>query len=313
MVSKTGDHFFSVIVPTYNRPDLLSNCLEKLDPSFQSIEPGKYEVIVTDDGKQKSAEPMIREKYSWVKWTAGPGRGVASNRNHAVRMAKGSWIVFVDDDCLPTRNWLSTIIGFAEKNSFDVIEGKTIIPDKVDNPFRFAPENLTGDHYWSCNLAFLKTTFDQMGGFDEDCSGRGQDYELAMRIRNRHLRTHFSENAIVHHPTRPIGFGFLWKQAFNLDWYLLCDHKNGYSVPVEKNVFLALWHVSRQKFLSMARRTWHYFRYWDSSQWKTRTFNLVWAYLILPLEIPYIWYSEIKIRKFLLERKKDGFMKRNSA
>ncbi|MFM6224388.1 MAG: glycosyltransferase family 2 protein, partial [Dolichospermum sp.] len=73
---------FSVIIPTYHRNDLLAKCLDCLAPGMQTLPADQYEVIVSDDGYQSTAQEMIEQNYPWVKWVAGPGKGPAANRNN---------------------------------------------------------------------------------------------------------------------------------------------------------------------------------------------------------------------------------------
>jgi len=79
---------FSVIVPTYNRNDLLAKCLDCISPGIQKFESEKYEVIVTDDGVESTALNMIKENYPWVKWYEGPHKGPAANRNNGAKYAR---------------------------------------------------------------------------------------------------------------------------------------------------------------------------------------------------------------------------------
>jgi glycosyltransferase involved in cell wall biosynthesis len=68
----TDTPIFSVIIPTYHRNDLLAKCLDCLAPGTQTLHTEQYEVIVTDDGSQTTAEEMIKQQYPWAKWVAGP-------------------------------------------------------------------------------------------------------------------------------------------------------------------------------------------------------------------------------------------------
>src|SRR5260370_5877800 len=113
-------HFFSVIVPTCHRNDDLGRCLEALKigqrptggpaadgaDSIIGKERFQYEVIVTDDGTLTTAEALIREGFPWAKWFEGPHRGPAANRNYGASQAKGDWLLFIDDDCIPGTGWL---------------------------------------------------------------------------------------------------------------------------------------------------------------------------------------------------------------
>jgi GT2 family glycosyltransferase len=52
--------FFSVIIPTCNRNDLLELCLQKISPYIQTTE-ALYEIIVADDSKKNDAKQLIEE------------------------------------------------------------------------------------------------------------------------------------------------------------------------------------------------------------------------------------------------------------
>src|SRR5258708_31522648 len=110
---------FSVIIPTCHRNDDLERCLEGLeiaDPYERRSSSGtqfividqsfQYEVIVTDDGCQSTAEALVRKRFPWVNWMEGPHRGPAANRNFGASQSQGDWLIFIDDDCLPGTDWL---------------------------------------------------------------------------------------------------------------------------------------------------------------------------------------------------------------
>lgn len=94
----------SVIIPTCDRNEQLAKCLDCLAPGVQTLPAEQYEVIVTDDGSDLTAEQMILERYLWARWVAGPRIGPAANRNNGVQYARGEWLAFTDDDCLPDPN-----------------------------------------------------------------------------------------------------------------------------------------------------------------------------------------------------------------
>ena len=193
----------SVVVPTCHRNDLLAKCLDCLAPRNQVLSPDQYEVIVTDDGSKSTAELMIAEQYSWVRWTQGPRRGPAANRNHGASLALGSWIAFTDDDCLPDRLWLSA---FRESIAEDihVYEGKTVCRDWPNSPLFEAPINETGGYLWSCNFLISRCLFLEMGGFDEHFPYAAmEDVDLRERIRDLSKSICFVPTAIVDHPARP--------------------------------------------------------------------------------------------------------------
>src|SRR5580704_4187860 len=110
------DVFLSVILPTCNRGEDLARCLKALEPQeveTASTGPGDggvkrdgflYEVIVSDDGI--GADALIRTNFPWATYFQGPRRGPAANRNFGASQATGTWLLFLDDDCVPGPGWL---------------------------------------------------------------------------------------------------------------------------------------------------------------------------------------------------------------
>lgn len=94
--------FFSVVVPTLNRPLLLRRTLDSI--ARQSC--GDFEVIVVDDGSTGDALQAMqaiageydpRFIFVWRETRSG-ARGPAGARNSGITQAIGSYVTFLDDD-----------------------------------------------------------------------------------------------------------------------------------------------------------------------------------------------------------------------
>ena len=175
----------SVIIPTCHRNQDLSLCLGALRPDTQKST-CTYEVIVTDDGSKSTAEELIRAKYAWARWVAGPRRGPAANRNAGARNARGVWVLFLDDDCIPVPGWVdayTTAIHNFPENS--VFEGPTVGgPNSQTRSDHESPLNLEGGLLWSCNFAIRRQLFSGIGGFDESFPvAFMEDTDLQFRLK----------------------------------------------------------------------------------------------------------------------------------
>jgi len=191
---------FSIVVPTCNRNDSLIKCLDQLAPGRQALDIDFYEVIVSDDGKENQAKRLINDRYKWAKWVEGPKLGPAGNRNNGARYASGEWLVFIDDDCLPTKNWLLEIFKAIRNNlEITVIEGKTLA-DRPQKRFNeSAPINISGGLFWTCNIAILKIVFFEIGGFDIRLFSL-EDVILRELLKYNGIRIYFIPSVIVIHP-----------------------------------------------------------------------------------------------------------------
>lgn len=93
----------SLIIPVYNRPEMIAECLASLAPSLGTL----TEVIVVDDGSTDGKTPQATKeaitrldadgKVRLIEQTnAGPGAA----RNTGAQAAKGEWLAFLDSDDL---------------------------------------------------------------------------------------------------------------------------------------------------------------------------------------------------------------------
>lgn len=89
----------SVVIPTTNRPDSLIRLVESLQ--LQNMVSSSYEVLVVYNSEsQKNSSPL--KDSALVKIFCAPSPGVNHARNHGALQARGSVILFLDDDCAVT-------------------------------------------------------------------------------------------------------------------------------------------------------------------------------------------------------------------
>ncbi len=199
--------FLSVIIPTYHRNDLLALCLDKLAPTVQSLSSNSYEIIVTDDGVNETAQAMLNELYPWAKWVAGPQKGPAANRNNGAKHAQGNWLVFLDDDCLPDVDCLNEYKKQIEAdNEIKAIEGRIYVTEPRTRLDQVSPINEIGGYFWSCNIAIEQILFYKIGKFDERFPYAAmEDVDLRIKIYNSGKKNIFLRSASVEHPWRKHG------------------------------------------------------------------------------------------------------------
>jgi GT2 family glycosyltransferase len=214
----------SIVIPTCNRNDFLSNCLDLIfseNPTVSNI----YEVIVTDDSQDNIARELLQELYPFAKWVEGPKRGPAANRNNGAKMATGEWLIFLDDDCLPQKNWLSSYIDAIKASKDDLVfEGCTAAERKRQRYDEEAPLNMHGNNLWSCNFAINKEFFEQLKGFDENFPFAAmEDIDFHKRVSDE---THvvFLPQAMVIHPWRRIMPFKNFKKHFRSHQYFAKKH-----------------------------------------------------------------------------------------
>ena len=250
--------FFSVVVPTYERPDDLRICLNSLSKEIQLGSP-TYEIIVTDDSKSNNSRRMVEKEFPNVSFGKGKQNGPAGNRNAGVERAKGEWIVFLDDDCIAQEGYLKAYAKAIKANpDVLVFEGRIF----ADRPRRTwaegCPENSSGGMLWTSNLCIKKSLFFEIGKFDERFKVAYEDVEFEYRLKKQNIKTLFVSDAEVCHPWRSLRSGGKnWKsKGYQIESLLLfldkhSDTHKEYGSPsvyfknflriISKNLFYCLF------------------------------------------------------------------------
>jgi len=206
-LTEKGNIFFSVVIPTYERPDDLRICLNSLSEEFQQGSQ-TYEVIVTDDSKSDKSKKMVKKEFPDVSWGKGKQNGPAGNRNAGVKRAQGQWIVFLDDDCIAQVDYLNAYAKAIRANpGTQVFEGRIFANRPRITWAEGCPENSSGGMLWTSNLCIKKSLFFEIGKFDERFKVAYEDVEFAHRLKQRKTKTVFVSDAAVCHPWRSLRSG----------------------------------------------------------------------------------------------------------
>lgn len=216
--------FFSVIVPTHNRPAQLSECLRAL--ARLDYPADGFEVIVVDDGSVDSPRPLLAEFRASldVRLLTQANAGPAAARNRGAAVARGRFLAFTDDDCAPDANWLRALgLRFAQTPE-RIVGGRTVNALPA-NPYSATSQliiEVVYEHYnahpagprffASNNLAAPAELFRAGGGFDETFH-TSEDREVCDRWLARGLRLAYAPEAVVRH-AHALTLVTLWRQHF---------------------------------------------------------------------------------------------------
>ncbi len=113
-------HRISVILSSYNRPDMLRKTLLSL--TMQTVLP--YEVIITDDGSKVDIPISLKDITSKLKyklkfiWQPDQGFRLSKSRNNAIREISGDYVIFSDQDIIHTRGYIEVFAKNMKVNEF---------------------------------------------------------------------------------------------------------------------------------------------------------------------------------------------------
>ena len=224
------DLVFSIIIPYFNRKDLLYNTLFCLNN--QQMAKDKYEVIIVDDNSDDINIKIIKKwgftfdlRYVRNKINYGSGK----SRNIGAEISSGTYLIFLDCDLIVNDDYLSKQLEcfleyreskidilqvgftkFLKKDRFYLEKKDCIVKDDfvedirhvIDDSFSAGISKLSGNWFlaWSNNISLNRDIFFKVGRFCEKFEGWGlEDCEFAYRIRKMNVEIYFNSNIGTYH------------------------------------------------------------------------------------------------------------------
>jgi GT2 family glycosyltransferase len=200
----------SVLICTKDRREDVARALASLRAA--GVEREGVEIVVVE-------ETVLPLPIAGVRYVPLPpeGRGFAHVRNRAVDAAKGSLLVFVDDDCEVERGWLDALLAPMADPAVAGTAGAVLVRDC--NAVGYA-ENILGfpggglrylaaaggrvvptRFLSTCNCVYRRAAIEAVGGFSPLASLGGEDSLLAERVSAR-WPCRYAPGAVVYHKPR---------------------------------------------------------------------------------------------------------------
>jgi glycosyltransferase involved in cell wall biosynthesis len=208
---------FSVVIPTYRRPETLFPVLDALG---RQVDPPEFEVVVVDDGSGDDTADRLaayRPAYPFRFFSQANG-GPASARNRGVREARGRIVLFLGDDTVPELPLLAVhakahaeprphpiaVLGYTtwprdlrvspflhQINEYGLQFGYGLIRDPEQVPFNF---------FYTSNVSLPRELLLEAGLFDTSFPHAAwEDIEVAYRLMQRGMRMLYRPEAVARH------------------------------------------------------------------------------------------------------------------
>ncbi|WP_346118008.1 glycosyltransferase family 2 protein, partial [Micromonospora coerulea] len=195
----------SVVVPTLGRPSLTA-LLDAL--AGQLGELSEVELLLVDDRRDDTGEFAVPGALAaYTKVLIGRGAGPAAARNLGWRAARGSWVVFLDDDVLPAPDWCRRLVAdLAAAGDAGGVQGVVEVPlpaDRRPTDWERGTAGLAEGNWITADMAYRRAALATVGGFDERFPrAYREDAELAHRVRRAGWRLVRGHRRVTH-PVRP--------------------------------------------------------------------------------------------------------------
>jgi len=214
ILTRATDFNFSVIIPTYQRRDLVVATVRALARQQYA---GTFEVIVVVDGSSDNSAQVLRtlEMPFPITVLEQSNRGIAVARNRGAGAARGEMLLFLDDDMEADPHLLAEHARSHQAGA-DVVTGHVPLnpasPDNflsasvkawAEDRFKLlssAPDNLDFLEIVGGQLSISSILFFQLSGFDMTFTRNGtfgnEDRDLACRLLDAGYKIVFNPKAI---------------------------------------------------------------------------------------------------------------------
>lgn len=203
---------FSIVIPAYNREDMLPRCLDSvLNQTYTD-----FEIIVVDNYSEDNTRHLLEEYHERdprVLYMQEHNHGViAHSRNVGIRAAKGEYIALLDSDDWFRNDKLNKIYHEIVRTEADLIYHPLIVVSKKGEHGLLGKPLLSKDKYLEllvegdkiCNSSVVvkKTIIEKIGYISEKTDLVGvEDYDCWLRIAKDNYSI-----AYVHEP-----LGYYWE------------------------------------------------------------------------------------------------------
>lgn len=188
-----GGPLVSVIVPTFNRPELLCRAIDSV--LAQTLQ--DFEIIVVNDGGIDVAGWIgSRDALGRIRLLRHPtNRGMSAARNTGLRAARGTYVAYLDDDDIFYPNHFAVLVDEARKTGCAVVYGESsravhtrhegrpaTVERAVCYPAGFSMAELLVDNRLPVlSVLHRRCCIDMIGGFDENLETH-EDWDLWIRL-----------------------------------------------------------------------------------------------------------------------------------
>ncbi|MGH8092341.1 MAG: glycosyltransferase [Chthoniobacterales bacterium] len=209
----------SIVIPVFNQVDYTHACLASVQENSGEI---PYEIIVVDDASTDATPETIGRIPGIVYLRSKTNSGFIASCNRGAEAARGSYLVFLNNDTAVTAGWLAALRDtFTFEPSAGLVGSKLVYPDgrlqeaggivwrdgsgwnrgKFQDPAKPEYNYLREVDYCSAASVMIpKALFDLLGGFDRKyVPAYYEDTDLAFKVARAGRKVIYQPLSVVIH------------------------------------------------------------------------------------------------------------------
>lgn len=268
---------FSIVIPTWNRSELVEVLLKSLYDERERYTSGRTEVLIVDSSTDNEKDSIISscKKYDAI-YVEGDD-SVRKKRNKGIRLSKYDYILFIDSDVVvekglldeyveayknPYKVKLGGVLGYTEFVGKRTFWWKMLERTSLVNSFSFARDYPF--HSWTIgnNVSFKKSVLEEIGMFEENFPFKlgGDDLDMTYRVTKAGYMIGSAPNAVTYHSRKT------WnnykavhdraKRWGTMENYIVERHPELYKRIIPKNYLIELFVLLALSVLSIITQNW---------------------------------------------------------
>jgi len=263
----------SIIIVTKNQAGLLKRCIMGLQDTIKDID---FEVLILANNSTKEVRKYlnyIKDKDKRIKvFYSDKDLSFSKANNFLVKQAKGENIVLMNDDIIPSGNWLNSMLKFKDNG---IVGAKLINPlnkriqhagvcfKEDKKPFHIFYNNEELDPRSCKNQEFQAVTFacvlikrevwESLNGleekeFDKECYYHYEDIDFCLRAREKGYKVWYCAEAVLGHygamtsRTKENQNNFKYLEEFKKKWEnkIEADYKKYLEFPLMPHILIGI-------------------------------------------------------------------------
>ncbi|TBX69252.1 glycosyltransferase [Flavobacterium silvisoli] len=217
---------FSIVITTKNRLEELKITLQKIENLLHQEE---VEVLIYDDASDDGTFDYISNNYPQIVLLRNEkSKGLIHNRNRLNQLAKGEYLISLDDDLhFLTQNPLEIIENYFLQNSRCGVVSFRVFWSRQEPESHFTtdqPEIVKS--FIGCGHCFRKAAWEAIPDYPDWYIFYGEETFAAMNLFKNQWEVHYLPTVLVNHRVelkkRYIAsndFGIRYRRAIRADWF----------------------------------------------------------------------------------------------
>lgn len=257
----------SVIICTYNRAELLKECLKTL--FVQTLSTKKYEVLVIDNNCTDHTHQIVKAlqvNNSNLRYIQESKVGLSHARNRGAKEAKSNKLLYLDDDILAQENTFEKTLQTFNENHWAAFGGVYTQWFYYGRPKWFPKSWNTNVNDWKtysklpdgkyatgCVFAIDKKALNEIEGFDPNYGmtgtkiGYGEETDVQMKLRNKGYVIGFNPHILIKHVVP--------KHKLKIGWHLRAAWVNQTAaVNIHKKTDYPFWLTLKRIAVALIKR-----------------------------------------------------------